>query len=145
MTPTRLRLAVTVGTVVALALLGAVLAPRTVAGTPGCWAVGWRCHTVNAYRAGHDRAPLDQTGSLQRSAGAWARQMAASDTLSHSPAAGQDYAEVVGVAPDWATMLAAWDQSPRHRTILLSDLSRVGVGCARDGDLLFCAVELDRT
>jgi hypothetical protein len=136
----RLRLAVIVGTVLALAVVLTVLAPKVHA-ADGCWAVAWRCQTVNAYRA--DRPPLDQTRALQDSAGDWARHMAATATLSHSPAAGLDYAEVIGMAPDWATMLAAWDASPEHRAILLSGLSRVGVGCSRVGDFLWCAVEMD--
>ena len=120
-----------------------LLALTTVSGSPSgdaCWDTAWRCQVVNDYRAGHDRPRWDQTAALQDSAGDWARHMAATGVLSHSHDPG--VGEVVGFAPDFATLMTAWDQSPAHRAILLGGGDRVGVGCARDGDTQFCAVQV---
>lgn len=100
-----------------------------------CWATGWRCDTVNAYRADHGLPPLDQAATLQQSAGAWARRMAATGVLAHSGATTPGLGEVVCESTDWRSCLTLWDESPHHRAILLDpDARRVGIGVARDTD-----------
>lgn len=108
----------------------------------GCWQTGWRCDTINTYRADHGLPPLDQTAALQHAAGAWARHMAATGILAHSGATTPGLGEVVCESTDWRSCLTLWDESPHHRAILLDpDARRVGIGCARDGDRVWCTVQ----
>lgn len=112
--------------------------------TGTCWATAWRCDTINTYRADHDQPPLDQAATLQQTAGAWARHMATTGILAHSPAAGHQYGEVVGYSTSWGDVLTLWDQSTPHRVILLDrDAARVGIGRAVDaGGRVWCVVQL---
>lgn len=129
--------AASVSLAVAGILLGAAPAPAAVA-DPGCYDGADRCQSVNDYRADHGRPPLDQRWDLQQSAKKWAGILATSGTLRHSGAP----VEVVGYAPDWLTVMAAWDLSsclttdepcPGHKEILLDrGLTQLGIGRARD-------------
>lgn len=140
---------------VAVLVLGAlVFAPDVHAADTGrCWDHAPRCDALVALRADNGVPGLDQDRDLQAEAQAWAEQMAASGVLSHS--AVTYGAEIVGMAPDTATVLAAFMQSschdvppdepcPGHREILLdAGLHRVGVGHCWRGDLLFISVRFD--
>ena len=121
-----------------LLLLAACTAPAQA--VEACWDVGWRCRDVNAYRADHGLPPLEQAGPLQQGADTWAEAMAAAGTLAHDPTAGEGYSEVVGTGVDWATVMAAFDDSPAHRAILLGDGERVGIGVARAGGRVWVVV-----
>jgi uncharacterized protein YkwD len=126
----------------AVVALLAVAVPA-VASEPSCWRVAPRCDDVNDYRAAALAGPLDQRIALQAAAQAWADELAASGVLRHSPAAlrGEYGGEIVGMAPDWRTVMAAWDGSDPHRAVMLDrHLTRVGVGRARAGDTLFAVV-----
>jgi uncharacterized protein YkwD len=108
--------------------LVAALSP-TPAGT--CWDSAWRCHDITDYRATHGLPELDQARGLQDTAKAWARTMAADGVLRHSTDGGDGYSEIVGMGPDWLTVMAAWDQSDPHRALLLDrDLEHIGIGVA---------------
>lgn len=105
----------------------------------GCWDVAWRCRDVNEIRAEHGRARLDQVAGLQDASGGWADQLAASGVLSHDPQ--PEAAEIVGVGPDWPTVLAAFMRSDDHRPILLGpDAARVGVGVQRADGVVWVVV-----
>jgi uncharacterized protein YkwD len=118
-----------------IALVLALVAALAPVPAQTCWETAWRCEDIVDYRTDHDLAGLDQTAVLQETAKSWARTMAADGVLRHSPAAlrGEFGGEIVGTAPDWRTVMAAWDQSDPHRDILTDPgLSRVGIGVARD-------------
>jgi uncharacterized protein YkwD len=119
-----------------IGLVAALVAALTPAPVQTCWETAWRCQDIVDYRTDRDLAALDQTSALQTEAKAWARRMADAGTLRHSPGAlDGDWSEIVGTAPDWRTVMAAWDESPPHRAVLVDPgLSRVGVGVARDAD-----------
>jgi uncharacterized protein YkwD len=113
-----------------IALVAALVAALAPVPVQTCWETAWRCGDIVDYRTDRDLGGLDQTAALQDAAKAWARTMATDGVLRHSFG---DYSEIVGTAPDWQTVLAAWDQSDPHRDILTDPgLSRVGVGVARD-------------
>jgi uncharacterized protein YkwD len=113
-----------------IALVLALVAALTPAPAQACWDTAWRCQDIADYRTDRGLDGLDQSAALQDSAKAWARTMAAGGVLRHS---GYGPTEIVGTAPDWLTVMAAWDQSDPHRDILTDPgLSRVGVGVARD-------------
>lgn len=127
----------TAGTAAAVVMLAAtvVLAPAGVE----CWQTGWRCHDVNDIRTSRDRSALDQTRTLKDAATGWADTMARAGVLRHSGAVSGG--ETVGVGPDWATVLAAFLRSDRHRPILLDrDWTRVGIGAVRDGERVWVVV-----
>jgi uncharacterized protein YkwD len=120
-----------------IALVVALVAALTPVPPDTCWGTAWRCHDINDYRAAHGLPLLNQTAVLQEAAKSWSRHMAGDGVLQHSPEAlnGEYGGEIVGTAPDWETVLAAWDQSDPHRDVLTDpDLERVGLGVARDDD-----------
>lgn len=125
---------------VSATLTAAVLAlgSLVIPGDDPCWDTAWRCRDVNQVRAQHDRAPLDQTGELQHAAGAWADEMAGDGVLAHDPQ--PEASEIVGVGPDWPTVLAAFMDSPHHREILLGRYERVGIGVQRVDGWLYVVV-----
>jgi hypothetical protein len=139
------RVALALLLVLAVAVAAALLLTREDytgdVGTSACWDDAWRCHDLNAYRAAHDRPPLDQAGELQREAGDWADTMAARGVLAHDSGVN----EIVGRTTDWASVMVAWDRStcrdggtwdgpcPGHRELLLDrDWAQVGIGVATD-------------
>ena len=132
----------------ALAVLLAALAtfaaasPAHAVDTGVCWRDAPRCAALVQLRADNGLAGLDQDRDLQVEAKAWARHMADVDVLSHS---GVTYgAEIVGMGPDTATILAAFMQSDEHRAIILDPtLHRVGIGYAWSGGTLFVSVRWD--
>ena len=116
------------------------LLPQPAAATAdGCWDIAWRCHELAAIHG-----PLDQDRDLQDQAKAWAREMADSGILRHA----EDVSggEAVGMAPDWLTVMAAWEGSscldgtwprgcPGHRELILDrDFTQVGIGSALGAD-----------
>ena len=127
------------------AVAAAVLALSAAASTPAaadagdCWNVAWRCDTINAFRAEHGRPPLDQAGTLQAEARAYAHDLAADGVLRHADI---DWGgEAIGRSTDWATVLQAWKDSscvtgtwdvcPGHRELMLDrDFTRIGIGSA---------------
>jgi uncharacterized protein YkwD len=125
-----------------IALVLTLVAALTPAPAQGCWDTAWRCQDIADYRTDRDLGGLDQARALQDEAKAWARTMAADGVLRHS---GYGLTEIVGTAPDWRTVMAAWDQSDPHRDILTDPgLSRVGVGVARDDNGRLWAVVVFR-
>jgi uncharacterized protein YkwD len=130
-----------------IGLVVALVAALTPAPVQTCWETAWRCQDIADYRTDRDLAALDQTAVLQEAAKAWARHMAANGVLRHSPAAlhGEYGGEIVGYAPDWLTVMAAWDQSDPHHAILVDpELERLGVGVARSTDGTLFAVVVFR-
>jgi uncharacterized protein YkwD len=117
------------GSLPVIALVVALVAALTPVPPDTCWETAWRCHDINDYRAAHGLPLLDQTAVLQETAKGWSRTMAADGVLRHSTDGSDGYSEIVGTAPDWETVLVAWDQSDAHRAILLDpDLERIGIG-----------------
>ena len=127
------------GEAVAAAILATplLLPSPAAADDGGCWDTAWRCRDLAGIHG-----PLNQQHVLQDAAKAWSRHMADTGILRHSPAAmNGEYAEIVGYAPDWATVVEAWMDSPPHREILLdSDLRTVGIGVANAGHVNFYTV-----
>jgi uncharacterized protein YkwD len=115
--------------------------PAHAADTRACWPNAPRCAALDQQRTG--LPGLDQDRDLQHEAQAWATTMAADGLLRHS--AVTYGAEIVGMAPDDATVLAAFMASPEHRAIILDPaLVRVGIGHATGADgTLFVSVRWD--
>ncbi|PKQ09454.1 MAG: hypothetical protein CVT73_02600 [Alphaproteobacteria bacterium HGW-Alphaproteobacteria-12] len=118
-------------------------------------------NAVNTFRAGKGVAALAPDGHLQRAAAVQAADMALRDFFGHYNPDGQGPRErVLAVNPDFTgsvaeniqmvdgqsyaamsdaalarTMAEKWAQSPMHRKNMQSpDLTRSGVGIARDGN-----------
>jgi hypothetical protein len=120
------------GEAVAAALLAL---PAIIPANGGCWDTAPRCHTVTDLRG----AEPNQQRTLQDSAKAWARHMAATGVLAHSR---DGHSEIVGTASDWETVVQAFLRSPAHRDILLDPaLHEVGIGFVREGDRVWVAVQ----
>jgi uncharacterized protein YkwD len=128
-----------------IALVVALVAALSPTPSGTCWGSAWRCHDITDYRATHGLPELDQARGLQDTAKTWARTMAADGVLRHSPEAlrGEYGGEIVGYAPDWLTVMAAWDQSDPHRAILVArDLEKLGIGVAwSDTGRLYAVVQ----
>ena len=105
----------------------------------------WMLARVNDERAVLGRAPLRQSGSLNRAADVYARHLLATDQFSHLALfdpwvrvvdqgwpipGGGGVGEVLALAPSKETALAAWKGSSGHWTLLMgpgADVTGVGV------------------
>jgi hypothetical protein len=119
-------------------LILTLLAALVPVPAPACWDSAWRCRDVLEVRG----STLDQAGWLQKQAKAWAVDMAARRTLSHAPLPGWGpYGENVGYGPDWATVMAAFVQSPHHlANIRDTDFTQVGIGTAHADGLIYVVI-----
>jgi uncharacterized protein YkwD len=105
----------------------------------------WMLARVNDERAALGRAPLRQSGSLNRAADVYARHLLATGQFSHLALfdpwvrvvdqgwpvpGGGGVGEVLALAPSKESALTAWKQSPGHWTLLMgpgADVTGVGV------------------
>jgi hypothetical protein len=111
-------------------LLASLLLPRA-AGADGL--AGGMLEGINAIRLAEGGQPLLREEALSRTAGAYARELAARGVLSHRDESGQSaleryhrqggtaglVGEVLGTGSSASVVLAAWQQSRPHRDILL--------------------------
>lgn len=106
----------------------------------------WMLARVNDERAALGRAPLRQSGSLNRAVDAFARHLLANNLFSHTALfdpwvrvvdqgwpipGGGGVGEVLALAPSKESALAAWKGSPGHWTLLMGpDADVTGVAQA---------------
>ena len=90
---------------------------------------------TNAARVTNALAPLKRNAAMDAVAGAWARSMASSGTMSHNPAyssqipAGWTLAsENVATGYSSATVVSGWLNSSGHRTNIMSAATDIGIG-----------------
>ena len=106
----------------------------------------WLLDRVNEQRAALGRGPLQESGTLNRAADAYARYLLSSGQFSHTaladpvvravdqgwPSVG-GVGETLAVAPSRESALALWRSSPPHWDLLMLDgLTAAGVGRAGD-------------
>jgi uncharacterized protein YkwD len=99
---------------------------------------------TNQSRADNSLSALQYDPQASAVANAWANQLASSQTLSHNPNLA---AQLGAVAPDWTrigenvgfgpsvpTLENAFMNSAPHRSNILGQYNRVGIGATRDGN-----------
>jgi hypothetical protein len=99
---------------------------------------------LNGYRQSNGRGYLARDPRADDVARAWARTMASRGALSHNPDLGgqvtrqvvSGWSRVGENVADQATAAGVFTlfvNSPSHRSLMLADFNRVGIGAARDG------------
>ena len=96
---------------------------------------------IDRARQARGLGPLQDSGTLNRSAEGYARYMLKADFFGHRARisvpgnwshVGENLAMTLGGGPKVGTVLSGWLRSPAHRRILLSPVySQAGVGCAK--------------
>ncbi len=96
---------------------------------------------LNAARANSGLQALAEDGALDRISAEWAGSMASSGVMGHGDFAGRITSvypntnageNIAEGQPDAASVVDAWMSDPPHRSNILGDYNRVGIGIAQD-------------